>query len=155
MNKDNFKRIISKGLNFPTNLRFTSSDNGLLKCNGKLVHVIPSLPIDTEDNPPVDLKINGIRKYSFSLSEADVLIFSFINLQTHKTNCVVIPKDELLSKLKDYHFRGDHLNLKLILAGLGLHECYNTGAEGFFMGLWVNDNRDFTVYYNDWSVFNG
>ena len=51
MNKGNYKRISPQRLLFPTNLEFRSADNGLLKSNGKLVQVIPSLPILESGNP--------------------------------------------------------------------------------------------------------
>jgi len=157
MNKDYFKRITAQRLHFPTDLKFIASDNGLLECNGKLVQIVASEPVLPKDYPPVDFDIYGIGKYKFILSEADILVFSFINSQTpktHKTDCAVIPKDELLARLRDYHFDGDQLNLKLILTDKGLHECYGAGTEAFFMGLWVDDKREFSNFLCNWNIFN-
>lgn len=115
MKNDTFKRIIPQRLRFPAHLKFTPTDNDLLQCNGKLVQVVPSLPIGPNDNPPTNISILGIGKYIFNLSDADIIILSFLNSQTHKTDCAIIPKDVLLARLRDYHYDGDQLNLKLIL----------------------------------------
>lgn len=154
MKKDTFKRIIPQRLQFPSHLKFTNADNGLLQCNGKLVQIVPSLPIQKEDNPPVDFAINGIGKYCFILSGADIILLSLANSKTQKTDCAVIQKNELLKSLENYHYDGDQLNLKLVLTQRGLHECHNAGAEAFFMGLWVNELRDFSKYLNNWLLFN-
>ena len=153
MNKNRYKRILPQRLSFPAYLKFTPSDNGLLQCKGKLVQVIPSLPIDPSDNPPINISISGIGRFVFNLSDADIMILSFVNSHTHKTDCAILVKELLLGRLKDYHHDNHQLNLKLILTDRGLYECYNAGAEAFFMGLWIDETRDFTGFYNNWSAF--
>ncbi len=156
MHKKNekYKRYREPRLQYPTNLKFTTSVESHLLCNGKTVQVIPSLMILPEDNPPVDFAIHGIGKYNFSLTGADVYIFSFANVRDKQADCCILSKDELISRLKPYHYDGDEkINIKLIVTDRGLHDCYNAGSEAFFMGLWVNESRDFTLYHNDWSVF--
>ena len=100
-----------------------------------------------------DLPIFGIGKYSFNLSNADIIIFSFANSQTQKTDCAIIKRDELMARLEPYHYNEEKIKLKLVISERGLHECYNFGSEGWFMALWLDDNRDFSQYYNGWLVF--
>jgi len=153
MKRHTFKHIKSHRLRFPQHLKFTNAENGLLTCNGKLVQDLASLPINPEDNPTVDFAIFGIGKYKFILSEADVLIFSFGNIQTQKTDCVVIPRNELLDMLKDFHINDDQINLKLILSERSLHEYKDIGSKGWFMSLWPEENRNLPSFHNKWSAF--
>ena len=153
MNKGMYKRIIPQRLQFPTDLEFRSGEDGLLVCNDKSVQVIPSLPIKPSDNPPTDLNIYGIGKYNFEQQDADIIIFSFVNSQTQMTDCAIIKRDELLVRLEPYHHEGDKINLKLILTVKGLHECFNVGAEAFFIAIWNDKSRDYSGYHNNWSVF--
>ena len=148
-----YKRYQVPRLQYPTNLKFTTSGESHLLCNGKTVQVIPSLMILPEDNPPVDFVIYGIGRFSFSLTGADVYIFSFSNVRNEQADCCILSKDELICMLKPYHYDGDTITLKLILSERGLHECYRAGAEAFFMGLWMDNSRDFTEFHNNWSVF--
>lgn len=153
MNKNRYKRVFPPRLHFPKHLKFTIHDNGLLMCNGKTVQVVASAEILPSDYPPTNISILGIGKYVFNLSDADIIILSFANSQTQKTDCAILPKKELLSRLMDYHYLDNQINLKLILTDRGLHECHNSGAEAFFMGLWMDKSRDFTEYHNNWTAF--
>ena len=147
-----YKRYIVPRLRFPTNLKFTTSGSSHLLCNGKKVQIVASQIILPEDNPPVDFTIHGIGKFNFSLTGADVYIFSFANVRDKQTDCAILTKDELIDRLKQYHYNGDDkINIKLILSERGLHECYNAGAESFFLNVWAY--RDFTSFHNNWFVF--
>ncbi|WP_163710253.1 hypothetical protein [Mangrovibacterium lignilyticum] len=154
MDNQQYKRIRAKRLKFPENLKFLAVDNGLLECNKKLVQVVSSLSVGPQDNPPTDLFIDGIGRFEFTLSNVDVIIFSFANAKTNQTDCAVIQKEELLSRLSTDNYLDGKIVLRLILTERGLHETFNIGGEGMFMGLWLNKLRDYTKFYSNWSVFN-
>ena len=158
MNQENrkYKRYKVPRLRFPTKLKFTTSGDGFLLCNGKKVMVVSSEVVLPEHNPPVDFPIFGIGVFNFEISEVDYFILSFVNISdnTRVTDCAIIKKDELVSRLKPYHYDGDKINLKLILTDRGLHECLDYSGEGFFIALWIDNSRNFTEYLNNWSVFN-
>jgi hypothetical protein len=155
MNTGNYIQIQPQRIKFPTELNFTNSGDNHLVCNGKKVKVVPSGTIVPNDFPPTDATIDALGKHSFCITDADIYIFGIINLRANATNtdCVIVLKDELLSRLNPHHYDEDRINIKLFLTSKDqLIEFEGLGGEAFFIHAWMN--RDFSQYLNNWSVFN-
>jgi hypothetical protein len=153
MNNSKYKRIHPPKLRFPADLKFTTSGNDYLLCNNKKVQIVASKSVREGDYPPTNLVIDGVGVYSFILSDVDFIIFSFYNETYLNTDAVIVPKDELLKRLSDCHITDDKIELKLFLCSKGLIEFQGVGAEFLWLGIWLDEHRNFTEFHNNWNVF--
>ncbi len=132
---------------------FQFSANGELVCNNKVVQVVPSFEVKPHNRPPINFNFDAIGIFSFTPVNADFYIFSFFNQSKLDTECAVIP-EKVFAKHLSLHKSKVEVSLKLILSSHGLFEYRDTdGAEYFFMGVWLDNKRNLTKYYNNWSVF--
>lgn len=158
MNGNNIKntiyiRLQPSRLKFPKNLIFRPSGDGSLVCNGKKVKVVASQVIHPIDFPPIGLDVDAVGIFIFEPLDVDCYIFSFANKTNYKTECAVVPAG-LFSNHKPLQKDGKTIKLKLFLSSRGLREFRDSdGGEFYFMGIFLDENRNYTKYYNNWSYF--
>lgn len=148
-----YKRFQPSRLRFPKHLVFRSSGDGNLVCNKKKVKVVASQAIHPKDYPPINTEIDAVGLFLFIPSDVDVYIFSFLNQTNLKTECAVIPAGVFSNHAPHSKSNGE-IKLNLFLSSRGLYEYRESdGAEFYFMGLYLDESRNHTKYYNNWSFF--
>lgn len=148
-----YKRFQPMRLRFPKHLDFKPFGDGKLVCNRKTVMVVPSNVIQSKDYPPTDIEIKALGIHNFNLDDVDCYIFSYANQSNLKTECAIVPTSVLL-KNQLHRIQDGKIKIKLFLSSRGLFEYRDSdGAEFLFMGLWLDENRNFTEHYNNWSFF--
>lgn len=152
INKGKHKRILPPRLKFPTDMKFTTSGDKYLLYKNKKVQIVASKTVLPTDYPTTDLLIDAIGVYSFKLTEVDYFIFSIYNQTSDVTDAVIVPVSELVERLTDSHFSEDKIHLKLFLCSKGLMEYHDAGTEFLWMGIWLDKSRNFSRYYNNWSI---
>lgn len=148
-----YKRFQPSRLRFPKHLVFRSSGDSNLVCNKKKVKVVASQAIHPNNYPPINIEIDAVGLFSFTPSNVDYYILSFLNKTNLKTECAVVPASVFSNYVTHPNSKGE-IKLKLFLSSRGLYEFQDAdGAEFYFMGLWLTENRNFTQYYNNWLFF--
>ena len=114
----------------------------------------------------IDIQAIGLFKFTFPLSgnEPDLFIFALQNLIKPQTEFLIIPKDELLSRLtgkNPWYVRSQRMEMVFWLLQDGfVYDATNISAEGewYFLSQGVNgrmgDNteRDYSKFLNNWRL---
>ena len=133
-----------------------SNEDWTFTINNQIVKLLTSLPVDNEgDGSKNGLELNAIGKFSFNLDDSnDIYIFAFENRTADEIELVIVPIKELVNRLSAQNFvEKNRVNVRFWLLDQGVYETYGIGAEYEFMGLWLDEKRNYNVYLNN-NVFN-
>lgn len=126
---------------------------------GKRIAFLLSRKVDTKQDGSMNgLDVDAIGIFPISMNKIlDYNIFCFTNFKTNQPIFLVLSKDDLIKKSKKYFNRNEIL-LRFWLTSRGashkkqILETNGIGAEFEFMGLWLDENRDYTYFHNNWSI---
>lgn len=132
--------------------------------NGYKIKILVSNPFDLfKDGPIGDLQIDGIALVSIPKNDgSDIYVIAFENFKNGKIETITIPRIELFERLRDINYSNNNqINLRFWLtskspvkSGPGVWETFGIGAEFEWMGLWLSPMRDYSIYLNNFSIFN-
>lgn len=153
MNQDNtvFDKALKKIKKQYNNLIFDEA--GKIIINNKRINLLVTLPVDLDvDGSKNGLKLNGIGKFSFNINDlTDGYIFAIENQTENEIELIIISRIELLNRLSNLNYsEPNQINIRFWITDRGIFETYGIGTEYEFMGLWIDEKREYyTTQEND------
>lgn len=111
-------------------------------------------------SPRLDGSINGLKLSAIgiytlptNLKETDIYIFILSDIDGQDDNYVIIPITDLQNRMDRHNLLNfGTFQIKLWLTNDGrVYEMRNRGSEYEFMGMYMDEKRNWTDYLNDWS----
>lgn len=134
----------------------TKFDNGAFGYKGKQIQVLsPSLPIDfCKEGSKNGLELDGISKFNFKIDQQiNTYVFPVYNQQSNKVELIIVPTADLISRICDLNTTsGEDLIFRFWITERGIYETQGIGAEYEFLGLWLNENRCYNSYRNNFRI---
>jgi len=125
------------------------NEDGTFTINNQIIKLLTSLPVYNQlDGSKNGLKLNGIGKFNFKIDQhINTYIFPIHNQQSNKVELVIIPRTDLINRICDLNTtNGIDISIRFWITEMGIYETQGIGVEFEFMGLWLDQKRNYSAY---------